>query len=42
MINMEKTLFFSKNTNAQTQDSIKGALNVPTIQHLKNIWGFHL
>ncbi|KAL0008304.1 hypothetical protein SO802_009806 [Lithocarpus litseifolius] len=34
MINKEKTtLFFSKNTDAQTQDSIKEALNVPAIQH---------
>ena len=33
-INREKTtLFFSKNTDAQAQEAIKMALNVPTIQH---------
>ena len=40
MINKEKTmLFFSKNTNAQTQDAIKEDLNVPAIQHYKKYLG---
>ena len=40
MISKEKTtLFFSRNTDAQTQDAIKEALNVPTIQHYEKYLG---
>ncbi|XP_075665496.1 uncharacterized protein LOC142635177 [Castanea sativa] len=40
MINNEKTtLFFSKNTNAQTQNAIKEAPNVPAIQHYEKYLG---
>ena len=41
MINKEKTtLFFSKNTDEQTQETIKVSLNVPAIQNYENIWAF--
>ena len=40
MINKEKTtLLFSRNTNEQTQEDIKVALNVPSIQHYKKYLG---
>ena len=40
MINKEKTtLFFSGNTDTQTQDAIKVALNVPAIQHYEKYLG---
>ena len=40
MINKEKTtLFFNKNTDAQTQDAIKEALNVLAIQHYEKYLG---
>ena len=40
MINKEKpTLFFSRNTDEQTQEAIKMALNVPTIQHYEKYLG---
>ncbi|XP_050267990.1 uncharacterized protein LOC126712626 [Quercus robur] len=40
MINKEKTmLFFSENTDTQTQDAIKVALNVPAIQHYEKYLG---
>ena len=40
IINKEKTtLFFSKNIDAQTQDVIKEALNVPTIQYYEKYLG---
>ena len=40
MINREKTtLFFSKNTDAQAQETIKVALNVPAIQHYEKYLG---
>ena len=40
MINKEKTTpFFSKNTDEQTQEAIKAALNVPTIQHYEKYLG---
>ena len=40
MINREKTtLFFSKNINAQAQEAIKVALNVPAIQHYEKYLG---
>ena len=40
MINREKTtLFFNRNIEAQTQDAIKEALSVPTIQHYEKYLG---
>lgn len=40
MINRDKTtLFFSKNTEAQTQEAIKVALNVPVVQHYEKYLG---
>ena len=40
MINKEKTtLFFNQNTDAQTQDAIKEALNVLAIQHYEKYLG---
>ena len=40
MINKEKTTpFFSKNTDEQTQEAIKAALNVPAIQHYEKYLG---
>ena len=40
MINKAKTtLFFSKNTNEHTQETIKLSLNVPTIQHYEKYLG---
>lgn len=40
MINRDKTtLFFSNNIEAQTQEAIKVALNVPAIQHYEKYLG---
>ena len=40
MINKEKTtLFFSRNTDEQSQEDIKVALNEPTIQHYEKYLG---
>lgn len=40
IVNKDKTtLFFSKNTNVQTQDAIKISLNVPAIQHYEKYLG---
>ena len=40
MINEEETtLFFSKNTNEQSQEAIKEALNVLAIQHYEKYLG---
>ena len=40
MINKSKTtLFFSKNTDAQTMEEIKLSLRVPAIQHYKKYLG---
>ena len=42
MINKDKTtLFFSKNTDAQTMEDIKLSLNVPAIQHYEKYLGLH-
>ena len=40
MISKDKTtLFFSKNTDAQTMEDIKLSLNVPVIQHYEKYLG---
>ena len=40
VINKEKTtLFFSKNTDAATQEALKVALNVPAIRHYEKYLG---
>lgn len=40
MINKEKTtLFFSKNTDEQTQEAIKVSLNVPAVQNYEKYLG---
>lgn len=43
MINRDKTtIFFSKNIDAQTQEVIKVALNVPIVQHYEKCFLFVL
>ena len=40
MVNKDKTtLFFSKNTDVQTQEAIKNSLSVPAIQHYEKYLG---